>query len=83
MAYEKLMTDRCTLPERETISSINPTAMIELTNEQIKTLTPVILVTAFFNIAGWWLFPRYMILIIPASMVVLAGIGEYLKDTMK
>lgn len=83
MAYEKRMTDRCTLPERVVISSNNPTAMIDLTNEQIKTLAPVILVTAFFNIAGWWLFPKYMILIIPASIIVLAGIGDYLKDNFK
>jgi hypothetical protein len=55
--------------------------MTDMTDEQIKTLTPVILVTAFFNIAGWWLFPQFMIFIIPATMIVLGGIGEYLKNS--
>lgn len=52
-----------------------------LNDEQIKTMAPVLLLTAFFNIAGWWLFPKLMILIIPVTLVVLNAIGEYLNNS--
>lgn len=55
--------------------------MEDLTDEQIKTLTPAVLVLLFLNVAGWWLFPAMMLLVIPITLVAFALIGQYLHGS--